>query len=78
MKVNSQPQSHHIYVKRNFPATMRVRVGLVGDKLSLWRVSCHFESPWSELRNVFVLRPLKYIIFILLYSIRVNILFIRV
>jgi hypothetical protein len=44
---------------------MRVTVRLVGDKLFRWHVSCHFESPWSRLRAIFVLRLLNYIIFIL-------------
>jgi hypothetical protein len=57
---------------------MRVTVGLVGDKLSLWHVICLFDPPWSGLQVICVLRPLNYIIFILIYSIRVYILFIRV
>jgi hypothetical protein len=64
--------------EKKLSARMRVTVGLVDDKLSLWHVSCHLESPWSGLRAIFVLHPLNYIIFILIYSIRVYILFIRV
>jgi hypothetical protein len=64
--------------EKKLSATMRVTVGLVGDKLSLWHVSCHFESPRSGLQAIFVLRYLNYIIFILIYSVRVHMLFIRV
>jgi hypothetical protein len=78
LKFNSQPQNHHIFVKRNFSATMRVTVGLVGDKLSLWHVTCQFEPPWSGLRAIVSIpHLLNYITLILLYAIRVYILFIR-
>jgi hypothetical protein len=43
--------SESSYLRENkLSATMRVTVGLAGEKLSLWHVACQFESPWSGLR----------------------------
>jgi hypothetical protein len=40
--------------EKKLSATMRVTAGLVGDKLSLWHVTCQFEPPCSGLRAVFL------------------------